>query len=90
LLAPHNKIKVPSKKSAANFGRFSLGDEKAIAQPPRGPALIGVSDPMAILPNERNKNCDHSNCNEHPVLAFETQKGKMFNKELQRFCSPIF
>ena len=63
--------------------------KKVIAQKPRGPALIGVSDPMAILPNERNKNCDHSNCNEHPVLAVETQKGKMLNKKLQRSHSPL-
>jgi hypothetical protein len=49
-----------------------------------------VSGPIAILPHEGNKNGEQSNHNQHPVLAVESQQGKMFNEKLQRFLSPRF
>jgi hypothetical protein len=51
-------------------------------------ARLGVSDPVAIYPHKANKNGNHANTNEHPVLAFETQEGKMLDKKLQRSRSP--
>jgi hypothetical protein len=56
----------------------------------RAAARSGVSDAIAILPNKRNKGGDQGNCDEHPVLAVDAQKGKMLDQKLQRFLSPIF
>jgi hypothetical protein len=50
--------------------------------------VIGpVSDPIASLPDEENESRDQSSRNEHPVLTFETQKGKTLNKKLHYFRS---
>jgi len=49
-----------------------------------------VSGPIAVLAHNRDKNGDQSNHDQHPVLAVESQKGKMFNQKLQRFLSLRF
>jgi hypothetical protein len=38
-----------------------------------------ASDTIAGLPDDENENRDQPNDNGHPVLAFETQKGKMLS-----------
>jgi hypothetical protein len=43
-----------------------------------------LSVPMAILPSEKNENCDQSGGDEHPVLAFKAQKRKMPDQKLHR------
>jgi hypothetical protein len=43
-----------------------------------------LSGSIASLPDEENENRDHANHDKHPVLAFETQKGKMLNEKLHR------
>jgi hypothetical protein len=40
------------------------------------------SGPVASLPDEKNEDRNYAHQNKHPVLAFETQKGEMLNKEL--------
>jgi hypothetical protein len=49
------------------------------------------SNPVASLPDEKNKRRDQRNHDKHPVLAFETQKGEMLNKKLHHsrslFCA---
>jgi hypothetical protein len=47
------------------------------------------SGPIASLPDKENENRDHAYHDKHPVLAFETQKGKMLNEKLHRF-RPLF
>jgi hypothetical protein len=42
------------------------------------------SGPIAGLPDEKNESRDHANHDKHPVLTFETQKGKMPNEKLHR------
>jgi hypothetical protein len=49
-----------------------------------------VSGPIAVLPHKRDKSGDQSNHNQHPILAVESQKGKMFSEKLQRFLSLRF
>jgi hypothetical protein len=55
-----------------------------------GPSSAGdlkrlPSTSIASLPNEKDKNRDQPDSDEHPVLDFETQKGEMFNEKLHRF-----
>jgi hypothetical protein len=83
LLAPHAKIKGASPRHQEI--RRAVGDFR---ESTRLAARPGVSDPVAIYPDKANKNGNHANYNEHPVLAFETQEGKMLNKKLQRSRSP--
>ena len=85
LLAPHNKIKVHPRAGTA--GGFSP-DEKEWRGGSRGAG--SVSGPIAALPRKRDKNGEQSNHNQHPVLAVESQKGKMFGEKLQRFLSLRF
>jgi hypothetical protein len=49
-----------------------------------------VSAPIAGAANKNNENSNHPNHGEHPVLDVKTKKGKMLNKELQRFLPPFF
>jgi hypothetical protein len=42
------------------------------------------SGSIASPPDEKNESRDHANHDKHPVLAFETQKGKMLNEKLHR------
>jgi hypothetical protein len=90
LLASQNKIKVHARAIRLAQRAGSLRDEKELpgSRGPRGAAL--VSAPIAVLPCEGNKNGDQSNHNQHPVLAVESQKGKMFNEKLQTFPLPPF
>lgn len=44
-----------------------------------GPERGCASDTIAGLPDDENENRDQPNDNGHPVLAFETQKGKMLS-----------
>jgi hypothetical protein len=53
-------------------------------------SLMTASDPVASLPDEKNESHKHSYHEKHPVLALETQKGKMLDQKLHRSCSPIF
>jgi hypothetical protein len=48
------------------------------------PPRYGASGPIASLPDEKNKSRYHANHDEHPVLAFETQKGEMLDEKLHR------
>src|ERR1700750_64331 len=41
-----------------------------------------TSGPIAGFPNEKNESRDQPNHDEHPVLAFETQKGETLNEKL--------
>jgi len=50
---------------------------------------LAISRPVASVPDEKNESCDQPNDNEHPVLAFETQKGEMLNEKLHR-SRPLF
>jgi hypothetical protein len=49
------------------------------------------SNPVASLPDEKNKRRDQRNHDKHPILAFETQKGEMLNEKLHHsrslFCA---
>jgi hypothetical protein len=47
------------------------------------------SDPIASLPDEKKKGCDHPDQDQHPVLAFETEKRKTLNEKLHRPRSPF-
>jgi hypothetical protein len=48
-----------------------------------------LSVPVAGLPNEKNESRDQGGHDQHPVLAFETQKGKMLDQKPHRSL-PIF
>jgi hypothetical protein len=45
---------------------------------------LAISSPVASLPDEKDKGRDQPNDDEHPVLAFETQKGEMLDEKLHR------
>src|SRR5580693_3189825 len=45
---------------------------------------LAVSSPVASFPDEKDKGRDQPNDDEHPVLAFETQKGEMLDEKLHR------
>jgi hypothetical protein len=49
------------------------------------------SNPVASLPDVKNKRGDQGHHDQHPVLDFETQKGEMPNEKLHRprllFCA---
>jgi hypothetical protein len=47
------------------------------------------SDPIASLPDEKKKGRDHPDQDQHPVLAFETEKRKPLNEKLHRSRSPF-
>jgi hypothetical protein len=47
------------------------------------------SDPIASLPDEKKKGCDHPDQDQHPVLAFETEKRKTLNEKLHRSRAPF-
>jgi hypothetical protein len=44
------------------------------------------SESLARLPNEKNEGRDQSSGDQHPVLAFETQKCKTPDQKLHRSC----
>jgi len=46
---------------------------------------LGASAPIPGLPNEKNESSDQPSHDEHPVLTFETQEGKMLDQKLHRF-----
>jgi hypothetical protein len=48
-----------------------------------------ASDTIAGLPDEKNKGRDQASHDKHPVLALETQNGKMLDQELHR-RRPLF
>jgi hypothetical protein len=47
------------------------------------------SDPIASLPHEKKKGCDHPDQDQHPILAFETEKRKTLNEKLHGPGSPF-
>jgi hypothetical protein len=47
------------------------------------------SDPIASPPDEKKKGCDHPDQDQHPVLAFETEKCKTLNEKLHRSRAPF-
>jgi hypothetical protein len=47
-------------------------------------SLGSFSDPFASPPREKNKDCDQSSDDQHPVLAFKTQKYKTLDEKLHR------
>jgi hypothetical protein len=55
----------------------------------RGGLIELPSDPVANFPGEKNESGDQANRDEHPVLAFETQKGEMLSEKLHRY-RPLF
>jgi len=55
---------------------------------PRLTAILKLSS-IARLPDEKNEGRDQSNHDKHPVLNFESQKGKMPDKKLHR-QRPLF
>ncbi|WP_154071580.1 hypothetical protein [Bradyrhizobium lablabi] len=48
-----------------------------------------ASEPIASLPDQKNKSRGQSGRDEHPVLAFETEKIEMLDQKLHR-VRPIF
>jgi Cys-tRNA synthase (O-phospho-L-seryl-tRNA:Cys-tRNA synthase) len=44
-----------------------------------------ASEPIASLPDQKNKRGGQSSRDEHPVLAFETEKIEMLDQKLHRF-----
>jgi hypothetical protein len=61
---------------AMHYQKIFVGSNYAASLP---------SDSIASLPDEKNESRDQANHDKHPVLAFETQKGKMLNQKLHRF-----
>lgn len=43
-----------------------------------------LSLPIADLPDKKHVNCDQSDDDQHPVLAFESHKGEMLNEKMHR------
>jgi hypothetical protein len=82
------RISLGGALGAATQRAGSLRDERGSRGGSRGAVLI--SAPIAVRPQEGNKNGDQSNHNQHPVLAVESQKGKMFSEKLHRFPSLRF
>jgi hypothetical protein len=80
---PQIKVHACAIRQAQRAG--SVRDERGFRGGSLGAVL--VSGPIAVLPHEGNRNGDQSNHNQHPVLAVESQKGKMFNEQMQRFLS---
>jgi hypothetical protein len=51
--------------------------------------MESASAPVAGLPNKKQVERNPSGDDQHPVLAFEAQKGEMLDKKLHR-ARPIF
>jgi hypothetical protein len=51
---------------------------------------LSPSDPIASLPSKENESCDQRRDDEHPVLTFETKKGKMPNEKLRQSRPQFF
>jgi hypothetical protein len=47
------------------------------------------SVPAAGAENEKDKTCDDHKNDDHPVLAFESKKGKVLDQKVQRPRAPI-
>jgi hypothetical protein len=75
--------------------RCSSARKGLIAQAPAAAEDLRVqsdspqSEPIASLPDEKEKGCDHPDQDQHPVLAFETEKRKMLNEKLHCSRSPF-
>ena len=50
---------------------------------------MAASAPIPGLPNEKNESSDQASHDEHPVLTFETQEGKLLDQKLHRFRPQI-
>jgi hypothetical protein len=50
---------------------------------------LAASAPIPGLPNKKNESSDQASHDEHPVLTFETQEGKMLDQKLHRFRPQI-
>jgi hypothetical protein len=73
------------------FGSKGLDRAGAWGRPRRGARSDGLpSDPIVSPPDEEKKGRDHSDQDQHPVLAFEAEKRKTLNEKLHRSRSPAF
>jgi hypothetical protein len=72
-----NRRKKPAAEFSVDFFSGAKNRDDRRPNEKGSPARSGVSDAIAILPDKWNKDGDHGNCDEHPVLAVEAQKGKM-------------
>src|ERR1700730_5292477 len=83
MLSAYDRIACSCEAPCRSQLRFSE------AGPPHFSAAVrfGASYPVARLPDKENENNNQHNDDEHPVLAFETQKVEIINEEMHRSCS---
>jgi hypothetical protein len=74
------------RRNANRTGFIAAAAVRYVVRDPTGSS----SDPIAGPPDEKKKGCDHSDQDQHPILAFEPEKRKTLDEKLHRSRSPFF